>query len=92
MVLAGQTDGSWNATSAGVSDWAAMKLDANGAVVWKWQVRHGHFRFRELLALCEDIFHTISKANIPVARARQRRQPTSFIVLESTFRVETYHF
>ncbi|CAN0213505.1 unnamed protein product [Ascophyllum nodosum] len=37
VVLAGQTDGSWNATSAGVSDWAAMKLDAEGTVVWKWQ-------------------------------------------------------
>ena len=40
VVLAGATDGSWNTTSAGDSDWAAIKLDAEGTVVWKWQVRH----------------------------------------------------
>ena len=42
VVLAGKTGGSWNATSAGDSDWAAMKLDAEGTVVWKWQVCHVH--------------------------------------------------
>ncbi|CAM9572083.1 unnamed protein product [Ascophyllum nodosum] len=36
VVLAGKTQGSWNATSAGDNDWAAMKLDAEGKVVWKW--------------------------------------------------------
>ena len=37
-VLAGSTYGSWNDTDSGSSDFAAVKLDADGTVEWKWQV------------------------------------------------------
>lgn len=40
VMLAGHTDGIWNAESTGEVDFAAVKLDAEGEVVWKWQVRH----------------------------------------------------
>ena len=38
-VLAGHTYGDWNATNAGNNDLMAVKLDANGSVLWEWQVR-----------------------------------------------------
>lgn len=37
-VLAGVTFGSWNGTNAGSGDFAAVKLDTNGTVDWRWQV------------------------------------------------------
>ena len=38
FVLAGSTYGDWNGSNAGNSDFAAVKLDADGNVIWKWQV------------------------------------------------------
>lgn len=38
VVLGGFTDGSWNSDNQGGSDFAALKLDSNGSVVWAWQV------------------------------------------------------
>lgn len=38
IVLAGYTDGSWDAPSKGGTDFAAVNLDAEGAVLWRWQV------------------------------------------------------
>lgn len=37
-VLAGFTYGSWNSNNSFSSDFAAVKLDAEGTVEWKWQV------------------------------------------------------
>lgn len=37
-VLAGIMYGSWNTIYAGSEDFAAVKLDANGTIEWKWQV------------------------------------------------------
>lgn len=37
-VLVGSTEGDWNATNAGSRDFAAVKLDEDGTVLWKWQV------------------------------------------------------
>jgi len=37
-VLAGYTSGSWGSTNNGSSDFAAVKLDADGTVEWEWQV------------------------------------------------------
>lgn len=38
-MLAGYTSGDWNGTQ-GNDDFAACKLDNEGALVWKWQVNH----------------------------------------------------
>ena len=37
-VLAGYTYGSWNGSNNGLDDFAAVKLDVDGTVEWKWQV------------------------------------------------------
>ncbi|CAN0335703.1 unnamed protein product, partial [Ectocarpus sp. 8 AP-2014] len=37
VVLAGSTEGDWGGTNAGLGDFAAVKLDDSGAVLWKWQ-------------------------------------------------------
>ena len=40
VVLAGMTSGGWNGTNGGERwDFAAVKLDATGREVWRWQVR-----------------------------------------------------
>eukprot|EP00904_Undaria_pinnatifida_P006344 jgi/Undpi1/283/HiC_scaffold_1.g00279.m1 len=46
--LAGWTYGNWSADHAGNSDWAAVNLDANGTLRWKWQ--NGTARWDELYA------------------------------------------
>lgn len=39
VVLAGSTDGNWNAhPSDGTHDFAAVKLDVDGNVLWRWRV------------------------------------------------------
>lgn len=40
-VLAGSTNGDWNAANAGDDDFAACKLDVDGTLLWKWQVTEG---------------------------------------------------
>lgn len=41
VVLAGYTHGEWSGELTGEeSDFAAVKLDANGTEVWRWQVIH----------------------------------------------------
>ena len=40
VVLAGSTTGDWNTTNAGEPDFAVLKLDGDGTLVWKWQVTH----------------------------------------------------
>lgn len=37
-MLAGSTLGDWSGTNAGNIDFAAVKLDSDGAEVWRWQV------------------------------------------------------
>ena len=37
-VLAGYTSGLWNGTTDSSDDFAAVKLDSNGTVQWRWQV------------------------------------------------------
>ncbi|CAM9911095.1 unnamed protein product, partial [Sphacelaria rigidula] len=37
VILAGQTSGDWNGSNAGVTDFAALKLDADGVLQWRWQ-------------------------------------------------------
>lgn len=39
-IIAGSTLGNWNATVMGEKDFAACKLDVNGALLWKWQVTY----------------------------------------------------
>lgn len=38
VVLAGSTLGDWSGATAGNIDFAAVKLDSEGAEVWRWQV------------------------------------------------------
>ena len=38
VVLAGYTSGSWSGITVGQADAAAVKLDANGNELWRWQV------------------------------------------------------
>lgn len=39
-VLVGSTEGSWKVGHAGgQNDFAAVKLDADGGEIWRWQVR-----------------------------------------------------
>jgi len=37
-VFAGNTRGDWSGTNAGGYDWAAFKVDAQGDILWSWQV------------------------------------------------------
>ena len=37
-VFYGITRGDWSGTNAGGYDWAALKVDAQGDILWKWQV------------------------------------------------------
>lgn len=39
IVLGGYTAGNWDGPNAGLNDFAAVKLDANGTELWRWQVR-----------------------------------------------------
>lgn len=38
VVLVGYTSGNWSETNKGEFDFAACKLDADGNLLWKWQV------------------------------------------------------
>lgn len=41
VVMAGYTEGNWSTTNAGdlgTRDFAAAKIDADGVLIWKWQV------------------------------------------------------
>ena len=38
VVLVGYTYGSWSTTNAGYYDCVAIKLNANGTMLWTWQV------------------------------------------------------
>ena len=37
-ILAGSTSGVWGEASIGLDDFAALKLDAEGELLWTWQV------------------------------------------------------
>ena len=37
-IFGGNTNGNWNATHAGLWDWAVFKVDEQGNFLWKWQV------------------------------------------------------
>ena len=39
VVLVGVTYGNWSGTNQGGGDFAAVKLDADGFVSWRWQVQ-----------------------------------------------------
>lgn len=45
-VLSGRCEGYWNTASAGALDFAAVKLDADGNELWRWQVRESYFIFK----------------------------------------------
>lgn len=38
-VLVGHSKGDWNGTNAGDYDFVALKVDAQGEIIWKWQVK-----------------------------------------------------
>lgn len=38
VVLTGHSQGKWSGTNIGIGGFAAMELDLNGAVLWRWQV------------------------------------------------------
>ena len=38
MYLVGDTFGNWSGVNEGARDFAAVKLDANGSELWRWQV------------------------------------------------------
>lgn len=43
VVLAGFTLGSWNAVNSKErADFAAAKLNSDGTVIWRWQVRNNN--------------------------------------------------
>lgn len=39
VIAVGQTAGSWDGTNAGLDDFAALRLDATGEEIWRYQVR-----------------------------------------------------
>lgn len=39
VVLSGDTNGSFSGSNTGGFDFVAVKLDADGNVLWKWQVK-----------------------------------------------------
>ena len=39
VILVGLTHGNWSGTNHGGGDFAAVKLDADGSVLWRWQVQ-----------------------------------------------------
>lgn len=39
ILLAGLTYGNWNGTNVGFAEAAAVKLDLDGTVLWRWQVQ-----------------------------------------------------
>ena len=44
VVVAGMSNGTWNEVeSIGDADFAAIKLDSDGDVVWRWQVESKRF-------------------------------------------------
>ena len=47
FVLAGNTYGNRSGTNAGDSDFVAVKLDASGSEVWRWQVSHAVYPARQ---------------------------------------------
>lgn len=49
VVLAGQTSGDFDGVISAAVEFAAVKLDADGAEVWRWQVRRLRFCGRSLL-------------------------------------------
>lgn len=38
VLLVGDTSGNWTGVNAGSFDFAAIKLDASGKELWRWQV------------------------------------------------------
>lgn len=40
VVLAGNTDGDWGEVTHSETDFAAVKIDDHGDVLWTWQVSH----------------------------------------------------
>lgn len=38
VVLAGYSSGDWSRTNKGITDFAAVGIDLNGTVLWRWQV------------------------------------------------------
>lgn len=38
MILVGTVEGTWDSTTQGGYDFAAVKLDADGTTLWRWQV------------------------------------------------------
>lgn len=42
IVLSGSTSGNYNETLTGTRDAVAVKLDPNGAVLWRYQVKCPH--------------------------------------------------
>lgn len=38
IILAGASSGDWSASNLGARDFTACKLDADGNLLWKWQV------------------------------------------------------
>ncbi|CAM9618697.1 unnamed protein product [Discosporangium mesarthrocarpum] len=41
IYLGGYTKGDWSGVNSGLSDFAAVKLDADGMAVWRWQAHMG---------------------------------------------------
>lgn len=59
VVVAGNTYGNWSGVNAGSGDWAAVKLDADGAVLWQWQVKEKEGlvrRYTEPIILKQSVF------------------------------------
>lgn len=54
-MLAGRTDGNWNGTNDGYFDAAAVKLDADGKVLWRWQVTTCLIQYADTLSFSDKI-------------------------------------
>lgn len=47
IVMAGSSAGAWTTKHDGLGDFVAVKLDANGTELWRWQVGNGVWLFRQ---------------------------------------------
>lgn len=55
VILAGYSIGNWSGTALGRADFAAVKLDAGGNELWRWQVCLKGKRCLAAVILCPTI-------------------------------------
>ena len=56
ILVAFRTDGDWDGVNVGRDDFAAVKLDANGTEIWRWQVSQAGLMSSEYILTRLNIF------------------------------------